>query len=389
MGNHENQGVCLPSSAWCDTAAILVLRRKHVISKENDTAMLRMRKHRLFVKRSSETAMPPQRTCRCCTRQARQPLSWGRSPCRRVVRRRCRRLHWHLPLRAFCFEAPLQSQSWRGQLHAWVTHFGASPPAAASFGLGARPRFGTGASGWRAEACVRAVLHECLMRTTHRSGCAGDGGEKRVKALVQRPQQNATLAVSQRVQRCRHQRQLHGCLGRLAFRTVAASLRLPLKRCRLRSLDGRRQHDGVDVLLRQAVPAHAACVSATHSAGKSGTCADFSLFSRRICSSVALSVVPANKTQQDVRSACAAGGCRRAPPELMMRPLLRITSSPCFASLSLRTASTSMCSPVKAGVSCALVSSAGGRGGRLAARRAKRAAHLQATAARAAAASAR
>ena len=37
MGNHENQGVCLPSSAWCDTAAILILRRKHVISKENDT----------------------------------------------------------------------------------------------------------------------------------------------------------------------------------------------------------------------------------------------------------------------------------------------------------------------------------------------------------------
>ena len=44
-----------------------------------------------------------------------------------------------------------------------------------------------------------------------------------------------------------------------------------------------------------------------------------------------------------------------------MRPLLRITSSPCFASLSLRTASTSMCSPVKAGVSCVLISSAGAK----------------------------
>ena len=72
-----------------------------------------------------------------------------------------------------------------------------------------------------------------------------------------------------------------------------------------------------------------------------------------------------------------------------MRPLLRITSSPCFASLSLRTASTSMCSPVKAGDSRALVSCAGVRSARLAARRAERDAHLQATAARATAASGR
>ena len=90
-----------------------------------------------------------------------------------------------------------------------------------------------------------------------------------------------------------------------------------------------------------------------------------------------------------VRTACAAGGHRRAPPELMMRPLLRITSSPCFASLSLRTASTSMCSPVKAGVSHALVSCANVRSVRLAMRRAERVAHLQATAAQAVAASAR
>ena len=125
------------------------------------------------------------------------------------------------------------------------------------------------APGRRTGVRVRAAFHIWHVRMTHRSsGGAWGGGEKRVKTLVQRSQESATLAVGQPIQRCRHQRQLHGCLGLLALRAVATSLRLPLKRRRLRSFDGRGQHDGVYVLLRQPVPANAACVSAMHSTRK-------------------------------------------------------------------------------------------------------------------------
>jgi len=160
---------------------------------------------------------------------------------------------------------------------------------------GSAATLGSG-SGWRSSLLSRAVRHSrqrvCQQLWTHRRSCT-TLGEQRVQALMQSMQQRAPLAVGQRVQRRRHRRQLQRRLGLLALGPVAASLHLPLERRGLRRANGRREHDGVHVLLRQTIPEQRSCVSVLQPTYKQPRrCAHFFSFSRRSCSIVALSVVP-------------------------------------------------------------------------------------------------